>query len=123
MPRLCTLVEPGDLPRRPLTLTGSRWRPRDLGVVGPGHAPCSERRASRGRAWGTVGPLDKKQAALWHAKALGEGLQEVGREPVGAGRSIPAPGAASAKALGKGWALWAGCPWSWSGVRGWDTRS
>lgn len=61
MTRLCTLVEPGDLPRRPPTLTGSRWRPRDLGVIGPGHAPCSERRASRGRAWGAVGTLTRSR--------------------------------------------------------------
>lgn len=56
--------------------------------------------AGRGGRWG---PL--KQAALWRAEALGEGLQEVGRVPAGAGRGSPAPGAASAKALGWGWAL------------------
>lgn len=94
-----------------------------MGVVGPGHATCSERRAGRGRAWGAVGPSDEKQAALWRAEALGEGLQEAGRVPAGAGRGSPALGAASAKALGWGWALWAGGLRSWSGARGWETGS
>lgn len=37
---------------------------------------------------GVVGPSDEKQAALRRAEALGEGLQEVGREPRAPGGAV-----------------------------------
>lgn len=59
---------------------------------------CSAERASRGRAWGAVGPFDKKQAAL--LKHWERDCRKWGGSWWAPGGAFQPRGAASAKALG-----------------------